>query len=49
MSVSSLDDRYSRTEGRVILTGTQALVQLPLMQRAPDRRDGLNTAGFISG
>ena len=45
----TLDDRYRRTEGRVFLTGTQALVRLPLMQRAMDRAAGLNTAGFISG
>ncbi len=45
----TLDDRYCRDRGRVFLTGTQALVRLPLMQRALDRRAGLNTAGFISG
>ncbi|MBT8079107.1 MAG: indolepyruvate ferredoxin oxidoreductase family protein [Gammaproteobacteria bacterium] len=44
-----LDDRYRRESGRVFLTGTQALVRLPLMQRAVDRQAGLNTAGFISG
>jgi indolepyruvate ferredoxin oxidoreductase len=45
----SLEDRYLRESGRVFLTGTQALVKLPLMQRALDRAAGLNTAGFISG
>ena len=45
----ALDDRYRRSSGRVFLTGTQALVKLPLMQRAMDRAAGLNTAGFISG
>ncbi|MGI9307762.1 MAG: indolepyruvate ferredoxin oxidoreductase family protein, partial [Gammaproteobacteria bacterium] len=44
-----LSDRYSRESGRVFLTGTQALVKIPLMQRAMDRKAGLNTAGFISG
>ena len=44
-----LQDRYRRDEGRVFLTGTQALVRLPMVQRALDRRNGLNTAGFISG
>ncbi len=44
-----LIDRYRRTSGRVFLTGTQALVRIPLMQRALDRAAGLNTAGFISG
>ncbi|MDH3589302.1 MAG: indolepyruvate ferredoxin oxidoreductase family protein [Gammaproteobacteria bacterium] len=44
-----LDDRYLRQSGRVLLTGTQALVRLPMMQRALDRKAGLNTAGFVSG
>ena len=45
----SLEDRYRRESGRVFMTGTQALVKLPLMQRAIDRAAGLNTAGFVSG
>jgi len=44
-----LEDRYRRESGRVFLTGTQALVRIPLMQRTLDRAAGLNTAGFISG
>lgn len=44
-----LDDRYRRESGRVFLTGTQALVRIPLMQRTMDQAAGLNTAGFISG
>jgi indolepyruvate ferredoxin oxidoreductase len=44
-----LDDRYRRESGRVFLTGTQALVRIPLMQRQRDQAAGLNTAGFISG
>jgi indolepyruvate ferredoxin oxidoreductase len=42
-------DRYRRESGRVFLTGTQALVRIPIMQRTLDRAAGLNTAGFISG
>ena len=42
-------DRYRRESGRVFLTGTQALVRIPLMQRTMDRAAGLNTAGFIAG
>ncbi|MED5262125.1 MAG: indolepyruvate ferredoxin oxidoreductase family protein [Myxococcota bacterium] len=45
----TLDHRYTRTEGRVFLTGTQALVRLPILQSERDRQSGLDTAGFISG
>ena len=45
----SLDDKYRFTDGRVFLSGTQALVRLPLVQRARDKAAGLNTGGFISG
>jgi len=44
-----LDDRYTRREGQVFLTGTQALVRIPLLQAGADKKHGLNTAGFISG
>ena len=44
-----LDDRYDREEGRVFLTGTQAIVRIALDQMRRDRSRGLNTAGFISG
>ena len=42
-------DRYRRESGRVLMTGTQALVRIALMQRTVDVDAGLNTAGFISG
>ncbi|MTI10815.1 indolepyruvate ferredoxin oxidoreductase family protein [Curvivirga aplysinae] len=45
----SLADKYELQEGRVYMTGTQALIRLPLMQRQRDLAAGLNTAGFISG
>lgn len=45
----TLDDKYTRLEGRIYLSGIQALVRLPLMQRLRDQAAGLNTAGFISG
>lgn len=45
----TLDDKYTLETGRVFLTGTQALVRLPLMQRLRDQAAGLNTGCFISG
>jgi indolepyruvate ferredoxin oxidoreductase len=45
----SLEDKYTLPSGRIYLSGIQALVRLPLMQRARDRAAGRNTAGFISG
>ncbi|MBI3451338.1 MAG: indolepyruvate ferredoxin oxidoreductase family protein [Rhodospirillales bacterium] len=45
----TLDDKYTLESGRVFLTGTQALVRLPMMQRQRDVAAGLNTASFISG
>ena len=45
----TLDDKYTSDADRVYLTGIQALVRLPLVQRRRDVAAGLNTAGFISG
>src|ERR1700693_964231 len=45
----TLDDKYSLHHGRAFMSGIQALVRLPMMQRERDRAAGLNTAGFISG
>ena len=45
----TLDDKYALDSGRVFLTGTQALVRLPMMQRRRDEAAGLNTGCYISG
>ncbi|HUI35546.1 MAG TPA: indolepyruvate ferredoxin oxidoreductase family protein, partial [Stellaceae bacterium] len=45
----TLDDKYLLEKGRVYLTGTQALVRLPMMQRQRDTAAGLNTGCFIAG
>jgi indolepyruvate ferredoxin oxidoreductase len=45
----TLDDKYASFEGRVYLTGIQALVRLPILQSRLDRAANLNTAAFISG
>nr|MBA3478132.1 indolepyruvate ferredoxin oxidoreductase family protein [Lautropia sp.] len=49
LRVATLEDRYDATKGAVYLTGTQALVRLPMMQRQRDVAAGLNTAGYVSG
>ena len=41
--------RYTGEPGTAYLTGMQALARLALDQRRLDARDGLDTAGFISG
>ncbi|MCC6070751.1 indolepyruvate ferredoxin oxidoreductase family protein [Massilia sp. GCM10020059] len=45
----SLDDKWTLERGRAFMTGTQALIRLPMMQRARDLKAGLNTAGYITG
>ena len=45
----TLDDKYDLTQRHVFVTGYQALVRLCLMQKELDRRNGLNTAGFVTG
>src|ERR671935_3310690 len=45
----SLDDKYLLEEGRILLTGLQGLVRLPLDQHRADRRRGLTTGTMISG
>ncbi len=44
-----LRDALLASRGRVLLSGTQALVRLLLMQRAADAEQGLDTRGFVSG
>src|ERR1700690_69564 len=44
-----LDDQYDVGRNQVFVTGFQALVRLCLMQKEVDRRNGLNTAGYVSG
>jgi len=45
----SLDDKYKREEGAVILSGVQALVRVTFDQHRADKRRGLNTATLVSG
>lgn len=45
----SLDDKYTASGGRVLISGIQALVRLTLEQRRLDRARGLDTRAFVSG
>ncbi|MEM9642200.1 MAG: indolepyruvate ferredoxin oxidoreductase family protein [Pseudomonadota bacterium] len=45
----SLKDRYDLTKTQVLLSGTQALVRLPMMQKLRDKASGHDTAGYITG
>ena len=44
-----LEAKYTADHGEFFFTGIQALVRVPLDQMRADRRNGLRTAGFISG
>jgi indolepyruvate ferredoxin oxidoreductase len=45
----TLDHKYTLEAGRAFMSGVQALVRLPMLQRQRDARAGLNTGGFVSG
>ncbi|MES0882824.1 indolepyruvate ferredoxin oxidoreductase family protein [Roseibium sp. SCP14] len=49
MPTVTLEDKYVATEGRVYLTGIQALVRLVLDRARLDHQAGLKTGGFVSG
>jgi indolepyruvate ferredoxin oxidoreductase len=44
-----LDDNLTAEHGRILISGTQALVRLMLMQARLDQHQGWHTAGFVSG
>jgi indolepyruvate ferredoxin oxidoreductase len=49
LDAATIDDKYTVDHGRAFMSGVQALVRLPMLQRTRDQRAGLNTAGFVSG
>ena len=49
LAAVALDDKYALESGRVFLTGTQALVRLPMLQRRRDDAAGRKTGVFVSG
>ena len=48
-AVVTLGDKYAAQQGWQYMTGMQALVRLPLQQRARDAAAGWDTGGYISG
>jgi len=48
-STVTLDDKYLLEDGRIFLSGIQALVRLPADQHRADARAGLHVAHFLSG
>ena len=47
--VTKLEDKYTLENGIRFLTGTQALVRIPLVQIRKDNKNNLKTACYISG
>lgn len=45
----NLNDKYIVTSGEFVLSGIQAIVKLSLLQRELDKKNGLNTAGYVTG
>ncbi|MCP4007825.1 MAG: indolepyruvate ferredoxin oxidoreductase family protein [bacterium] len=48
-TIPPLWERYTRTQGRVHLTGLQAVIRLPLDRLRADKRDGRRTGAVFSG
>ena len=45
----SLEDKFDILKHQVLLNGTQALVRLMIAQKARDKKNGWNTAGYVTG
>ena len=45
----SLKDRYTLESGRIVLSGIQALVRLPMDQHRADQQKNINTGTLVSG
>jgi indolepyruvate ferredoxin oxidoreductase len=48
-STVTLEDKFDLAVSHQLLNGSQAIARLLLMQKALDRRAGLNTGGYVSG
>ena len=49
LATVSLDDKYESREGRIHITGSQAIVRLAMTQCIRDRAAGLDTACYVTG
>ena len=47
--MNELEKKYTTHDGHFIMSGAQAVVKLALLQKELDSRNGLDTAGFVSG
>ncbi|MFO1261508.1 MAG: indolepyruvate ferredoxin oxidoreductase family protein [Sphingomonadaceae bacterium] len=45
----SLDDKWQVNHGRVLMSGTHAIARVMLAQHDIDQRNGLHTAGYVTG
>ncbi len=45
----TLDDKWTAEGGRIVINGSQIIARILLTQKERDRRNGLNTAGYITG
>ena len=46
---TKLEDKYTLQKGVRFLTGSQALVRIPIVQNRKDKKNNLNTACYITG
>ena len=47
--MGELENRYLSNDGVFVMSGSQSILKLALLQKELDKRNGLNTAGFVSG
>ena len=45
----TLDDKWTKSSGRVVISGAQAIARIMLAQGDRDRAAGLRTAGYVTG
>jgi indolepyruvate ferredoxin oxidoreductase len=48
-TIIKLDDKWTAQTGQIVINGSQIIARILLTQKERDRRNGLNTAGYITG